>query len=74
MPTMTLMEQKLIIAMYNNPVTSKGQKIYRNKANFYTAVWKLRDAHLIISNVTREQMKEWHLTTDGQILARVFMK
>jgi hypothetical protein len=68
------MEQKLLISMLKGPTTSRIQKTYRNKTSFYDAIWKLRDAELITNKTLPNFMKEWKLTTDGEIFAKILAK
>jgi hypothetical protein len=68
------MEQKLIISMLREPATTKTQKIYRSTSSYYKALWKLKKAELVSNRKIDEFSKEWKLTLDGTILAKVFLK
>lgn len=75
--TLTVSEQRLIFSMLNNPITSKTQKIYKNKVSFYRAIWKLRDMELVTcKEITQshKKIKIWSLTIDGVFLARILKK
>jgi hypothetical protein len=74
---LTQKEQLLLLKTLENPISSKNQKIYRQRVSFYKAVWKLRNIGLL-TNTTIEQngikMKLWKPTLDGVIVARILAK
>jgi hypothetical protein len=74
---LTLMEQKLLIAMSKSPIRSDKQKVYKNRTNFYKAIWKLRDMELIENNditIDGRKAKEWKLRLDGIFLVKILSK
>jgi hypothetical protein len=77
MVVLTMMEQRLLVSLLKKPVTSKEQKIYKQRTSFYIACWKLRDIGLISPipiKINGEKMKLWKLTLDGTIVARILAK
>jgi hypothetical protein len=76
MAVLTMMQQLLLISLLNKPLTSKEQKIYKQRVSFYEAIWKLRDMELV-TNTTIEsngKRKQWKLTLDGTIMAKILSK
>jgi hypothetical protein len=70
-------QQKLLISMLAKPVTSKDQKIYKHRGNFYESVWLFRDMGLVTNNVVEingTKRKIWKLTVDGTVMARILAK
>jgi hypothetical protein len=70
-------EQLLLIRMLDLPINFRTQKIYKNRVNFYKAIWKLRDMKLVFNRdikINGMKAKEWKLTLDGIIVARILAK
>jgi hypothetical protein len=70
-------EQNLLVKMLNFPINFRTQKIYKNRVNFYKAIWKLRDMELVSNRdikINGMKAKEWKLTLDGIIIARILTK
>jgi len=63
--------------MLQKPITSSNQNLYKQKLSFYKATWKVKDRELIkykSFEVNGKKIKEWRLTLDGMILARILIK
>jgi hypothetical protein len=74
---LTKYDQLLIIKMLDSPITFRTQKIFKNKVSFYKSIWKLRDKELVFSKeieLNGRVVKEWHLTADGILMARILRK
>jgi predicted transcriptional regulator len=72
-----MMEQKLLISLLKQPVTSIEQKVYLQRVSFYKAIWKLRDAGLVSNqsiDIDDRKGKLWKLTLDGIVMARILSK
>ncbi len=73
---LTPTEQRMLVEMLEKrKISSKEQKFYRSRTNFYRAIWKLRDMELVRSNSPKAgEVKEWELTLDGIFFARMLRK
>jgi hypothetical protein len=74
---LTKFDQILIIKLLDSPLTFRTQKVFRNKVSFYKSIWKLRDKGLVYSKeieVNGRISKEWYLTADGILFARILRK
>jgi hypothetical protein len=74
---LTQKEQLLLIKALENPLSSKNQKIYKQRVSFYNAVWKLRNIGLLANTTIKIngiKIKLWKPTLDGIIIARILSK
>jgi hypothetical protein len=77
MSVLTPKQQKLLITLLDKPLTSKTQSVFKTKESFYKTIWKLRDMELVRAKTIRlssKEIKEWHLTVDGFIFAKILKK
>jgi hypothetical protein len=77
MSILTPKQQKLLISLLDKPLTSKTQNIFKTKESFYKSIWKLRDMELVSAKTIKlssKEVKEWHLTLDGLVFARILKK